>query len=687
MVSEKASRRLRMAALGLCVVAGVVIAALLTAFAAPDDGGWAALLVMLALHALSRRYPLQVVARGQAVEVPTSTMFAFALLLMAPPEVAVLGLALTALVPSRIVPSPRWLRPIVEVARTALVYGAAAGMLTWLSDVSGVLSRVGGVSDASWELVLVVLPAGLVAYAVDLAIGVGLGTVEHGRSPMVILRRDRGRHDLLVTILLVALAPAVVVVSSHSLLLAPLVLLVIVALYRSTRVALIQRHAALHDGLTGLANRRHLDERLQALMRLDRHVDPFALYVMDLDRFKEVNDQLGHYVGDRLLAELGRRLGKIEGLDLAARIGGDEFAFIVRAPLDDAELLALGELLVREVSRQCVVAGLRLTVGASVGVARFPDHGTDVSSLLRRADTAMYSAKRNGTLVSSAVTDERPIAGRVSLVGRLEEAIRLDELQLDYQPQIALDGGAVTALEALLRWEHPDQGRILPSDFVSTVEHTDLIGTLTRHVLDTALTEATSWRAAGYAVPVSVNISTRDLLDRHLAADLKVMLDNHGYEPAELTLEITETALQVDPIRAEQVLDELCQLGVRLSIDDFGTGYSSLASLQQLPVNELKIDRSFVARMHEPSGIAIARSVIGLAHALDLTVVGEGVEDERSLQALRSFGCDQAQGYFIARPLRSEWVLPWLESHAACPPDGLLGRVRAPVTAAPHIAG
>ena len=678
MVSERASRRLRIAALGLCVLAGFVLATMLATVAAPDEdgGGWGALLVMLILHGVSRRYPLQIVARGHTVEVPTSTMFGFALLLMAPAEIAVLGLALTALVPTRTVPSPRWLRPIVEVARTALVYGAAAGVLTWLTAVSADLSLGEGVSDASSQLILIVLPAGLVAYTVDLAIGIGLGMVEHGRSLGAILRRDRGRHDLLVTILLVALSPAVVVVSSHSLLLAPLALLVIVAVYRSTRVALIQRHAALHDGLTGLANRRHLDERLQSLMRLDRYVDPFALFVMDLDRFKEVNDQLGHYVGDRLLAEVGRRFGKVEGVDLAARIGGDEFAFIVRAPLDDGQLLALGEAFVREAGRQCEVAGLRLTVGASVGVARFPDHGTDVSALLRRADTAMYSAKRRGMVVSCAVADERPVAGRVSLVGRLEEAIRLDELQLDYQPQVALDGGAVTAFEALLRWEHPDEGRILPTDFVSTVEHTDLIGTLTRHVLGKALAEAARWRAAGYAVPVAVNISARDLLDRHLAGDLRGMLLDRLVDPDTLTLEITETALQVDPMRAMQVLDELRELGVRLSIDDFGTGYSSLGALQELPVDELKIDRAFVSRMHEPSGASIAQSIVGLAHALDLSVVGEGVEDENSLQALRALGCDHVQGYFVCRPLRSDWVLPWLEKHAASPADGLLGRLR-----------
>ncbi len=669
MVSEAAGRRLRIAALGLCIIAGALLVFLLATAAAPDGQGWGAPLVLLALHGLARRYPLQVLARGHATEVPTSTMFAFGLLLTAPLEIAVLGLAVTALIPTRIVRSPRWIRPIIEVARTALVYGAAGSVLHVLGDPSRQLVVLEGTNEASWQLLLVVLPAGMVAYLVDLAIGVGISAVEHGRRPAVILRQDRASYDLPVTLLLVGLSPAVVVISAHSLLLAPLVLLVIVAMYRASRIAVLQRHEALHDGLTGLANRRHLDERLEALMRLDRHLDPFALYVMDLDRFKEVNDQLGHQIGDRLLAQVGARLAKFEGLDLAARIGGDEFAFVVRSPLEDEELVRLGEDLVREVSRPYVISDVRLTIGASIGVAWFPHHGTDVSSLLRRADTAMYGAKRSGVPVGVAASEVRPVAGRVSLVSRLEEAIRLDELQLDYQPQVNLADGRVVAFEALLRWNHPQHGLILPSDFVPTVEHTDLITAMTRHVLRIALLDAAVWHEAGYPLPVAVNISTRDLLDKRLARDVGALLELHGFTPNDLILEITETALQVDPRRSAQVLEELRELGVRLSIDDFGTGYSSLAALQHLPVEELKVDRAFVGRMNEPSGLAIVRSVVQLAHALDLTVVAEGVEDEDTMRELLAHGCDQAQGYFVSRPLLPMWVVPWLASHAQRPPS------------------
>ena len=684
MVSEGGSRRLRIAALGLCIVAGLLLAIALASMAAPDGEGLAATLVLLALHGLSRRYPLQIVARGRASEVPTSTLFAFALLLLATPDIALLGLALTSLVPARDVRPPRWLRPIVEVGRTVLVYGSAALVLGALTELASDVHVLAGTSEASWQLLLVVLPAGLVAYLVDLVIGVGMDAVEHGQRPAVILRQDAAHYDLLLRMLLVALAPAVVVISAHSLLLAPLVLLVIIGLYRSSQVAVVQRHAALHDGLTGLANRRGLDERLAALMRIDRHLDPFALYVVDLDRFKEVNDQLGHQVGDRLLTQVGQRLADVEGPDLAARIGGDEFAIIVRAPLEQHELLELGEQLVRELSRPYVVSDLRLSIGASIGVARFPQHGTDVSTLLRRADTAMYSAKRSGVPVGFAATVERPTPGRVSLIAGLEEAMRLDEFELDYQPQIALSDGAVVAFEALLRWNHRDHGMILPSDFVPTVEHTDLIGTLTRHVLRVALEAASGWRAAGHAVPIAVNISTRDLLDKRLARDVGNLLLDHDLPADELILEITETALQVDPSRSMQVLEELREQGVRLSIDDFGTGYSSLAALQELPVDELKIDRAFVGRMHEPSGLAIVRSVVQLAHALDLKIVAEGVEDEDTLRELHAHGCDHAQGYFVSRPLLPLWVVPWLNSRAQRPTGRHRDRLREVPIRAPR---
>lgn len=682
MISRRTSRWFRAAGLLLCIPALIVVWLAVSRLDTAVGATWAGALVILVLHGLARRFPLRLVARERTAEFTTAPLFAFALLLTEPTSLAVLGLAFTALVPPREVAPPRWIRPIIEVARTLLVYGVA----TWALGVLPLVVPAGAppvaITDGSWQLLLIVLPAGLLAYLVEVAVGVSLTAIEHGSRPQVIWRQDRVRYDPLIHLLLICLSPAVVVMSQHSLLLVPLLLLVVIGLYRSSRLVALEQHAALHDGLTGLANRRQLDERLETLMRDDRHQDPFALLIMDLDRFKEVNDQLGHQVGDRLLQEVGNRLLQMEGLDLAARIGGDEFAFLVRHTIEVDVLLDVGERLVQEVAVPYVVNDIRLAIGASVGVATYPDHGTDTSTLLRRADTAMYAAKRSGVAVGFSARDRTSSPGRLSLVGQLEEAMRSDELALDFQPQISLRTDDVVGFEALLRWNHPIHGLILPDAFVATVEHTELIGLMTRHVLRMALEEAARWKLADHPVPVAVNISTRDLQDRYLARDVEAQLAATGLLPGDLVLEITETALQVDPERAGQVLGELKDLGVRLSIDDFGTGYSSLAALQHLPVDELKVDGTFVRRMQGPAGLAIVRSIIHLAHALNLSVVAEGVEDEATVRELHAHRCDHVQGFVVARPLLPVWVVPWLEARAREPAGGVLRTLRrAPIQA------
>jgi len=688
MISRRTSRWFRAAGLLLCVPALIVgwLHAIRLDAAVAD--GWVGAIVILILHGFARRFPLRLVARERTAEFTTAPLFAFALLLTEPSSLAVLGLACSALVPAREVAPPRWIRPIIEVSRSLLVYGTAAWALGTLPLVlPGSVSPLAS-TDGSWQLLLIVIPAGLLAYLVDLAVGISLTAIEHGSRLPVVWRQDRARYDPLIHLLLVCLSPAVVVISRHSLLLVPLLLLVVVGLYRSSRLVALEQHAALHDGLTGLANRRHLDERLETLLRADRHQDPFAVLLMDLDRFKQVNDQLGHQVGDRLLQEVGRRLLRTEGIDLAARIGGDEFVFVIRHTVEADALLGVGERMVQEVGAPYVVDDIRLAVGASVGVATYPDHGTDTATLLRRADTAMYAAKRSGVAVGFSAGDKTGSPGRMSLAGQLEEAMRSDELALDFQPQVSLRTDAVVGFEALLRWNHPIHGLILPDAFVATVEHTELIGMMTRHVLRLALEEAARWKLASHPVRIAVNISTRDLQDRNLARDVESQLSATGLLASDLVLEITETALQVDPERAGQVLLELRDLGVGLSIDDFGTGYSSLAALQHLPVDELKIDGSFVRRMHEPAGLAIVRSMIHLAHALGLTVVAEGVEDETAVRELHAHGCDDIQGFVVARPLLPVWVVPWMQARSQQPSGGVLRTLReAPIQAPRHRMG
>jgi diguanylate cyclase (GGDEF)-like protein len=425
----------------------------------------------------------------------------------------------------------------------------------------------------------------------------------------------------------------------------------------------VRQHEATHDALTGLANRRRFESRMAAMVESGRLDDSFTVLLLDLDRFKEVNDELGHHVGDQLLAQVGARLQAMEGIDLAARLGGDEFAFILRGAGGHNELVEVGQRLVNEVSQPYVVADLRLGIGASIGIATYPDHGLDASSLLRRADSAMYSAKRCRVPVGIATTSRsETLPGRVSLLGELEEAITRGQLKLDYQPKVNLSDGSIVGVESLLRWHHPEHGLVPPDAFVSTAEHTELIAPLTRHVLDMAMEDVARWRLAGVSVPIAVNISTRDLRDRRFPRDLAQLLERHGFDPKELTLEITEAAVQIEPERAGQVLAELREIGVALSIDDFGTGYSSLAALRQLPVTELKIDRTFVLGMSDADGTAIVHSVIQLAHALGLEVVAEGVEEESDLRQLRRLGCDVAQGFLLSRPLPAHLVPPWVRA-------------------------
>jgi diguanylate cyclase len=517
---------------------------------------------------------------------------------------------------------------------------------------------------STWLLLGVVLVTGVAVYVPDVVLRAAAAAAATGTSLPVVLRQDRGQFDPRIHLLLVAWAPVVVVIADQALLLLPVILVAVIALGWSARATSSSEHDAFHDPLTGLANRRALEQRLDQLTARAKLDDRFALLLMDLDRFKEVNDQLGHHIGDELLREVGARLSSLTDIELAARIGGDEFAFVVRAPRDYEQLTDLAHQLVGEVSVPYVVGDVRLSIGASVGVARFPDHGLDGTTLLRRADSAMYAAKRSGVPLGFAALSERaPVPGRFSLLSELEVAMERGQLRLDHQPKVALATGEIIGVEALLRWHHPEHGLVPPSAFITTVEHTELIAPLTRHVLRTACEDRARWVVAGIEVPIAVNISTRDLQDTRFPRDLAELLDLGGLAPEELTLEITETALQVDPERAAQVVGELCELGVRLAIDDFGTGYSSLAVLRHLRVAELKLDRTFVVGMEEDrAGVEVVRSIVQLAHALGLQVVAEGVERAETLDELHRIGCDAVQGYLVSRPMPAHLVAPWIRA-------------------------
>ena len=437
----------------------------------------------------------------------------------------------------------------------------------------------------------------------------------------------------------------------------------------------LRRHAdekeyqALHDPLTQLPNRALFSDRIQEALRQahEEHREA-AVLLMDLDRFKEINDTLGHHCGDALLKELGGRLkSALRETDTVARLGGDEFGILLPTVTDGRVVNEVVERIRAAVEEPFNLQGLPLAIETSIGGALFPDHGCDVDTLLQRADVAMYLAKSTNSLF--AMYDEQQDdydPSRLTLVGELRRAIDERELVVFYQPKARLGSGGVDSVEALVRWEHPNRGLLAPDAFIPLAEHTGLIGPLTLYVLDTAMAQCRAWRDDGLNVGVAVNLAMRNLLDIGFPARVEELLAKWRLAPGAIELEITENTIMADPFRAMTVLGRLNEMGVKLSIDDFGTGYSSLAYLKRLPVDAVKIDKSFVMGMAgDGNDGAIVRSTIDLARNLGLNVVAEGVEDKQTWRELRELGCDLAQGYLISKPLPAQQVTAFLQERRA----------------------
>jgi diguanylate cyclase (GGDEF)-like protein len=427
----------------------------------------------------------------------------------------------------------------------------------------------------------------------------------------------------------------------------------------------LQRRA-LHDPLTGLANRSLFQDRLSlALHAAKRDKKPLALMLMDLDRFKEVNDTLGHQAGDELLLEVGRRLRHAKrATDTVARLGGDEFALILPAVVDLRAATRLATEVLAGVEGPMALQDQTVDIGASIGLAVYPEHGDDVDELLRCADIAMYAAKRGGSGVAVYANGlDQHSRSRLAMASALRLAIEAGQLALYYQPQIDLRSSEVAGFEALLRWNHPELGLLAPDTFIPLAEEMGLSPSLDRWALNAALEQAHAWQTeAGLEIPISVNLSMRNVLDQNLSQIIGDLLAKWKVNPQQLELEITESSIMADPLKVRAVLAQCRALGVHMAIDDFGTGYSSLAYLKRLPVDCLKIDKSFVSDMAaDKSDLAIVRSTIELGHNLGLRVIAEGVEDEITARLLSQLRCDVAQGHHLSRPLASTDVLPWLD--------------------------
>ncbi|MGW2158323.1 putative bifunctional diguanylate cyclase/phosphodiesterase [Nonomuraea sp. NPDC001699] len=613
--------------------------------------------VLAVLVVLGELRPVMVSSATAVGGTYPSTMFTFAVLLHFGLSTAVLMQAV-AIAMNGVVTRKAWHRVMFNVAQSTLALTAAAVVLGLFGVVPG--PAVPWVPRGA-DLPAIVL-AGVAYFVTRAALVSGAVALHERRSIVRVLRVTAGPQGLVYTALL-GLAPLVVVVMDHSPALVPLFVAPLAAVYFTATLSMRRDHQAMHDELTGLPNRKMLIVSTEEALAESRQDERVGLFLLDLDRFKEVNDTMGHPVGDRLLQMVAHRLThSVRPGDVVARLGGDEFAVLLPSIRDANAAREVAARLRAALTEPVRLEGMSFDLDGSVGIALYPDHAPDFELLLQRADVAMYLAKEGRTGVELYQPDkDRNSPERLNLLGDLRRAIDNRELQLHYQPKVGLTGGAVTGVEALLRWRHPVHGPIPPSDFVPLAEQTYLMRQLTEYVIESALEQAARWWHTGLQVQISVNISARDLLDAALPEQLEVGLTRYGLPPAAIQLEVTERILTGDQAYTQETIKALAALGVPLSLDDFGTGYSSLIRLQRLAVSEVKIDASFVRRIADSEDDhRIVRSIVDLVRSLGLRSVAEGVECDAVAVRLAEMGCDLGQGWLFCQPMPAAEATAWL---------------------------
>ena len=621
-------------------------------------------LALFALCALvGELVPLKVHTRGSEGEVTTSTTFALALMLAGGPAVALVGLVGACMVADAING-----KPVKKLAFNAAQYAipVTAGSLVLVALTS--IPHPGSLPFGPRDLIAILMVATVFfvinSALVSTVVALAQGVINLGRYLANDLFFQASTAGLLL-----GLSPVVVLAAEFSLPALLLLLLPFLAVHRGGRAAIAKEHQSLHDALTGLPNRTLFRDRIEQAITAGRRADvDSAVMLIDLDHFKEINDTLGHHAGDRLLEEVARRLElSLSEDDTVARLGGDEFGVLLPRLRRAGDANVVARQLLAGLREPFSIEGLTLEVDASIGMACHPTHGTGVEALIQRADIAMYSAKESGG--GHAMFEprlDRFSPRRLSLAGGLRSAIQNGEIVLFFQPKAELVSGRVTGVEALARWEHPRLGLVGPAEFVPIAEQTGLITPLTSYVLDAALRQVRQWKDQGQELSVAVNLSARSFLDTQLAVEIPRLLEKWDVDARLLELEITESMLMLDPGRAQATLERLSRIGLTLSVDDFGTGYSSLANLKRLPVDVIKIDKSFVMDMAiDASDAAIVRSTIDLAHNLGLRVVAEGVESHQAWTRLCELGCDLAQGFYVSRPLPAGDLSRLLEERRA----------------------
>jgi diguanylate cyclase (GGDEF)-like protein len=660
------------------VAAGVGVIALL-APAIPGIVHHADLRLVLLVGAVFAGELLPIRLGPQQGEVAPSTTFTFAILLTfgLPAAAAVQGLASLA---TDVVQRKRPVAIAFNVAQYVLAV-SAAGLVHYL------LVGPPGPDLGLPELIAVVV-AGSVFFVVNtgaVAIAVSLST---GTRMTDAIAGDLVRQSATESVL-IGLAPLAVVALERNVVLLALLGLPLLAVQRAARHAQMSEHLAMHDPLTGLPNRTMFYSRLQRAITAAELDTRIALLLVDLDRFKEINDTLGHQYGDEVLRQVAHRLKAGVGPhDLVARLGGDEFAILLPQLKVGEAPIAVAERLRRSLAAPLDAAGVRLDLGGSVGVATYPADGGDVETLLQHADIAMYEAKSGRTGVESyARGQDADNLFRLTLAGDLRRALDDGELITHFQPKVDLRVNRVCGAEALVRWQHARRGDIPPEVFIPIAEQTGFIVPLTMHVIEDAVRAASAWRRHGADLAVAVNLSARVLLEPTLPATVLGICERYELPPDALVLEITESMVVADPERVLPTLTRLAECGIALSVDDFGTGYSSLEYLKLLPVTELKIDRGFVMGMRsDPRDAAIVRSAIHLGQSLGLRVVAEGVETRQMHDELATLACDQAQGYHYSQALPEPQLLSWATDYDAAEAARSLGTlgVVSPPAARPH---
>lgn len=652
---------------GLATTSALVVIAIAMTWAlvwtdvnsAPTPTNWPVFGALAVMLLACSRLPSTWIRFGAFGVVTPLWMFSYALLLLGTPSagvaVAVVGSTVQAMSHVESIGSI-----INRVAGTAFSLSSAAMVLTAL----GAHGSVTGFEQLPLDWSVAIMACGITILTLN-AITASIMLAVRRRSSFVSLFQHGIGVRVTAEGAMLSLAPLWVIGVDFSPMLFPLLLIATMLVFRSTRQALEQSHEAHHDALTGMSNRRAFFAQLDEVLLAATPNDASHVLIMDLNGFKDINDRLGHQLGDALLVAFADQLERsLPSGAVAARLGGDEFAVLIVTTGDHSSILETVSDMRHDLSHPLLVEGFPVTVGVSIGVATSPADGRTSRDLVRAADIAMYRAKRTGTAIETYDNCvQGPQRGRLNLLGDLNDAVARDDLYLHFQPQLRLSDGSVETIEALIRWEHPDHGLIPPGEFVGLAEQTDLIGPITEMVLR----EATYSLLEAHApdVKLAVNISARSLQDQHFAPMVFSILAETGFPASRLELEVTERDLVANTERTIYTISQLRMQGIRIAIDDFGVGYSSFQTLRLLDVDRVKIDRDFVSEiLTQPRDRLIVASVINLAHELGLDVVAEGVESAAVWNALGTMDCDVAQGFGLAVPMPITELRSWLTQWA-----------------------